>query len=133
MAPQDRPDLETTVAGWFEAFNARDLDGMIGGTAPAVRLYPLPLAGLQSSYHGHDGLRSWFQDLNDAGHDHKISLSHFRLRRPSEMLAIGEMRFSDDGSSFPFWARDLFDDAGLIAIAHHYLSDPELGASFLPR
>lgn len=131
MAPDDHQQLAAALTDWFDAFNARDLDAILAGTAPDVRLYPLPLSGLQRTYRGHDGLRRWFVDIADAGHTYAVELKEFKTIRPGELVGIGEMRFTEGGDPFPFWARDLFED-GLIKIAHHYLSDPDIGSVLLP-
>lgn len=131
MRTEGRVDSRTVLTEWMEAFNERDLDGMLSRMAPGVRLYPLPLSGLHGPYRGHDGIRDWFQALHDAGHAYTIDLHEVRIPRADEVLGIGELRFPGNGETFPFWARDLID-GGLISLAHHYLTDPEMGEALPP-
>lgn len=49
-----------------EAFNRRDIEAMIACLDPSVEYYPLLSAIGVTVYHGHDGLRSWFGQLDDA-------------------------------------------------------------------
>ncbi|HEX6030228.1 MAG TPA: nuclear transport factor 2 family protein, partial [Tepidiformaceae bacterium] len=49
----------------FDAFNRRDFDALVGlmdaGVEISSRLLPF-----EGSYHGHDGVRRWCQDLIEA-------------------------------------------------------------------
>lgn len=49
----------------IEAYNARDLEGFIAFFDPDVEFHS-SFAGVGAVYHGHEGLRSWHQDLEDA-------------------------------------------------------------------
>jgi ketosteroid isomerase-like protein len=48
-----------------EAYNARDLDGFIAYFDPDVEFHS-SFSGVGAVYHGHEGLRRWHQDLEDA-------------------------------------------------------------------
>src|SRR5215216_2295414 len=48
------------------AFNRRDMEAMISCLDSSVEYYPLLSAIGVTVYHGHDGLRSWFGQLDDA-------------------------------------------------------------------
>jgi hypothetical protein len=54
----------------IEAFNARDIEAFIAYCDPGSEFHSL-LAGTVGGavYHGHDGMRSWHQDLGDAWGD----------------------------------------------------------------
>ena len=60
---------ERVVSRWVDAFNARDLDGMLACLAADVDLHPLRLSGLRASYRGHDGVREWFAQLKRLRHE----------------------------------------------------------------
>jgi ketosteroid isomerase-like protein len=50
----------------LEAFNERDLESMIACLDPDVEYYPVLSAIGVSVYRGHDGMRAWFEQLDDA-------------------------------------------------------------------
>ena len=47
----------------IEAFNARDVDGIVALCDPAIELHSAVTA---SVYSGHEGVRSWHRDLEEA-------------------------------------------------------------------
>jgi ketosteroid isomerase-like protein len=49
-----------------EAFDKRDIEAMIACLDPSVEYYPLLSAIGMNVYHGHDGVRRWFSQLDDA-------------------------------------------------------------------
>jgi ketosteroid isomerase-like protein len=49
-----------------EAFNRRDIEAMIACLDPSVEYYPVLSAIGVTVYRGHEGLRSWFEQLDDA-------------------------------------------------------------------
>jgi ketosteroid isomerase-like protein len=46
----------------FQAFNDRDLDGLLAVLDEDVEVVPI-LAAMEGSYHGHDGIRRWWAGL----------------------------------------------------------------------
>lgn len=66
---------EAVVRRWFDAFNAREIDAMLAEMHPRVDFHPLRLHGVESSYHGHDGVRSWLDDVERLHHTHRIELA----------------------------------------------------------
>jgi len=76
---------EELVSQWIDAFNLRDLDGMLDCMSPEVRFYPLRLSGLERFYQGHDleegsePARFWARDrVEDGG----IVVAHHYLTDP---------------------------------------------------
>jgi ketosteroid isomerase-like protein len=53
----------------YEAFNARDLDGLVALCAPDVEVESVFAAVGGAVYRGHDGLEGWLEDLQDAWGD----------------------------------------------------------------
>jgi ketosteroid isomerase-like protein len=49
-----------------EALNRRDIEAVIACLDPSVEYYPLLSAIGVTVYRGHEGLRSWFDQLDDA-------------------------------------------------------------------
>jgi hypothetical protein len=116
---------EAAVRRWFDAFNARNLDGMLSEMHLRVDFHPLRLHGLDSSYHGHDGVRTWFAEIERLHHTHRIELSDVRDGRDGKLVAVGTLSVGDPSGPASFWALERFAD-GLIAGAHHYLTDPQI-------
>jgi ketosteroid isomerase-like protein len=50
----------------LEAFNRRDIEAMIACLDPSCEYHPLLSAIGVTVYHGHECLRSWFEQLDDA-------------------------------------------------------------------
>ena len=113
------------VARWVEAFNARDLDGMLACLAEDVDFHPLRLTGVLASYDGHDGVREWWATLGDIGHDHRIVLAEVRYLRDGRVLASGSLKVGGERDVGPFSAVDRVD-GGRIVATHHYLSDADM-------
>ena len=49
-----------------EALNGRDIDALLACLDPDVEYHPLLSRVAVTAYHGHDGIRSWFGQLDDA-------------------------------------------------------------------
>jgi hypothetical protein len=119
------PAPEAIVMRWVDAFNKRDLDGMLTRFHPAVRYHPLRLAGLDRSYRGHDGVRRWFVRRTQLRHEHVFVLSDVHGAGDDQVLAIGALTLAGEFEIAPFCALHRIID-GLIIAAHHYLSDPNM-------
>lgn len=116
---------EAVVSRWIDCFNLRDLDGMLECMSAEVRFFPLRLSGLDRHYRGHDGVRSWFTQLAEAGYLHRLAVHGLRAEPNGEVVAIGELHLDSGADPARFWARDRVD-GGEIVVAHHYLTDPEI-------
>ena len=119
------PGPEIVVSRWIDCFNLRDIDGMLDCMSAEVRFYPLRLTGLDRYYRGHAGIRDWFRHLCERGHSHRIDVHNMRAEPHGEVVAIGELHLDEGADPARFWARDHVED-GRIAVAHHYLTDPEI-------
>lgn len=116
---------ETIVVRLVEAFNARDLDGMLRLVDPAVVFHPLRLGGLRGPYRGHDGVREWFAQLERLRQEHRIVLSEARSVGDGQVFAAGSLSLRGEPDVCPFCALHRLD-GGLIVAAHHYLTDPDM-------
>ena len=116
---------ETIVSRWVEAFNARDLDGMLVLLDVRVAFHPLRLIGLRGSYGGHDGVREWFAQLTRLRHELRIVLSDARGVGEGQVFAAGSLSLAGGPDIGPFCALHRLD-GGLIVAAYHYLSDPDM-------
>jgi len=73
-----------------EAFNRRDLEEYIALADPQIELHSVFAAVGGASYHGHEGVRRWFRDLNETWGDVRLEVhSYFDLGDHS--LAVGEL------------------------------------------
>ena len=116
---------DVLVRQWVDAFNARDVDGMLARLDPEVRLHPLRLRGLDGSYNGHDGVQRWFERLAQLRHEHVIVLSDVHGAGDDQVLAVGSLRLVGNVEIAPFCAPHRIA-GGLIAAAHHCLSNPDM-------
>jgi ketosteroid isomerase-like protein len=74
----------------FDAFNRRDLDAFLELLDPAVEFRSL-LVGMESSYHGHEGIRRYWEDV--------LAVS------PDFTLVVVEVRALGDGTLTKLVAR----------------------------
>jgi len=113
---------EATVRRWFDAFNSRDLEGMLACMHANVDFRPLRMQGIDSLYHCHVGVRIWFEDLTRMKHRHRIELSTVRTSAADKVVATGALADSDPPGPSSFWAMKHLEN-GVIVSARHYLSD----------
>lgn len=119
------PAPDTIVTRWVDAFNERDLEGMLARVHPEVRFHPLRLAGLDGSYRGHHGVRRWFMRRAQLRHTHVFVLSDVHGAGDDQVLAVGALALAGEVEIAPFCALHRITD-GLIVAAHHYLTDPDM-------
>lgn len=111
------------VAGWIEAFNARDLEGMLARMRPRVELHPLQLADVNGVYRGHPGVREWFEHLMEGHRDQSLVPSKFRHAGTGRLITVGQLRLDRDSDPRPFRFLDIFN-RGRIAASYHFLARP---------
>jgi len=71
----------------YAAWSARDLDAFVRVFAEDVELQPFLGAGLgASTYRGHQGLRRWFQEANDAWDE--LRVEPYEFREAGDRLAV---------------------------------------------
>jgi hypothetical protein len=108
-----------------DAFNARDLDGMLACLARHVDFHPLRLSRIAASYHGHDGVREWFAQVRQRHDAYRIVLRETRASDGGLVVASGALSLTEDGDIGPFCALHRID-AGLIVAVYQYLSEPDM-------
>ena len=113
------------IVRWVDAFNQRDLEGMLARFHPEVRFHPLRLVGLDGSYRGHDGVRRWFVRRTQLRHEHVFVLSDVNGVGDDRVLAVGALTLAGEFEIAPFCALHRIVD-GLIVAAHHYLTDADM-------
>ena len=110
---------------WLDAFNARDLDGMLDCADAEIELHPLRVAGLAPVYRGHGGLRAWLRELEAKGHLHRIGISSVRGVTDARVLVSGAVTLEELGGVTPFAGLYTVDVARIVEI-HHYFTHPEI-------
>src|SRR6185295_3147509 len=104
---------EATVRRWFDAFNSRDLEGMLACMHPHVDFHPLRLHGLGDSYEGHRGVSEWFAGLQEMEHHHRVELAQASAVGSQRVIAAGALTGAGPAGPTSFWALTRFE-AGLI-------------------
>ena len=112
---------EATIGGWFDAFNRRDLDGMLVRFDSAIEFRPLRFPGIDHVYKGHDGIRHWFAAVTGGNHVHRIDADEFRLMDDGRILVSGSVSLAAVGGIAPFSGIHTVE-RGLIRIASHYVT-----------
>ena len=116
---------ETVVSRWVDAFNDRDLNAMLACLAVDVEFHPLRLHRLDGSYQGHDGVRSWFAQLERLQHEQRLKVSRIESTDGDQVLAVGAVSLNGLDVGPPFCGLYVLAD-GLILAAHLYLTEPQL-------
>ncbi len=112
---------EATVRRWFDAFNSRNLEGMLDCMDARVDFRPLRLGGIDAVYHCHVGVRDWFASMAEMEHRHQIVLSKVHTSSRGEVIAAGALS-AEHGAPSSFWAVEQLE-GGLIVSARHLLSE----------
>ena len=116
---------ERIVSRWVDAFNARDLDGILADLAGTVDFRPVRLSGIAASYRGHDGVREWFTQLMRLRHDYRIVLLEARATGEGRVFASGPLSLGGESDVGPFCALHRLDEWLIVAV-RQYLTDPDM-------
>ena len=128
----DSAPQQQVVTRWIEAFNVRDLAGMLSCAAPSIVFKPLRLHGVERTYTGHDGIARWLERLLRLGLDYQVQLDHLSMPAIGTVLATGRLNLEGLASAAPAWGVYSVEN-GLIVLARHYLGDEELAERFAIR
>jgi len=112
---------EAVVTAWFEAFNVRDLDGMLERFDDEIVFRPLRFPGVQPSYVGHAGIREWFAAVTGGGHVHRIEAERFSRTEDGRLLVAGKVSLASVAGIAPFSGLYEFE-GGRIRRAIHYFT-----------
>jgi ketosteroid isomerase-like protein len=66
------------VAAFTDAFNRRDWDAVLALVDPAVQVESR-LVAMEGGYHGHEGLRRWWDDFLGAFPDYTVEVAELRV------------------------------------------------------
>jgi ketosteroid isomerase-like protein len=117
-------NLEEIVSQWVDAFNQRDLDGMLGRLDADVDFRPLRLNGLRGSYRGHDGVREWFAHLERLCDKHCIVLSYAWAGAEGRVFAVGSLSLAGEPDVRSVWALHRIYGQRITAV-YQYVSDAD--------
>jgi ketosteroid isomerase-like protein len=113
------------VASWVAAFNERDLDGMLACLDPKVDFHPVRLTGLDRSYRGHDGVRRWYEQLGQLGHEYVVDVEHLGSDPAGTVVTVAGSLNLEQAALAPFTAVHTIA-GGRVLTARHYLSELDL-------
>ncbi len=88
------------VAEALDAFNRRDLDAFLARVDPDTEFIPYTVV-MEGSYHGHDGIRRWWQDLFGVFPDWRVEASGVRDLGRNRTLAALQVRGHGGESGTP--------------------------------
>lgn len=114
------PEAEL-ISGWFDAFNRRDLEGMLECLSPAIVFHPLRFPGVEHRYQGHEGIRSWFDAVTEGRHVHRIESKGFSHTDDGRVLVSGSVTLAVTGGLAPFSGIYVVAN-GRIAEGNHYFT-----------
>jgi ketosteroid isomerase-like protein len=118
-----------------EAFNRRDIGAMLACVDPSVEYHPVLSAIGVSVYHGHDGMRSWFGQLDDAWEELRVEPeAYFDLGQQTLLFYVLHGRGKKSGAEVAIQGAQLFrwhDGLGVYGKTYAHRKDAlgDLGLS----
>jgi hypothetical protein len=82
-----------------DAYNDRDPDAFVAVWNPDCEWHPFLTARVEGDpgYHGHNGLRAWFEDVDEMFEETHVQLDQFR-QTENRILVLGKMTARGRGS-----------------------------------
>jgi ketosteroid isomerase-like protein len=82
-----------------DAYNDRDPDAFVALWNPDCEWHPFLTARVEGDpgYHGHNGLRAWFEDVDEMFEETHVQLDQFR-QTENRILVLGKMTARGRGS-----------------------------------
>jgi ketosteroid isomerase-like protein len=96
-AGSDRPAMPSdfdVVRRWFDAFNRRDLEALLGLAHPEISLSPLQVHGTEFVL-GHEGVAGVWARMEGVGLDHRIELTGLHTLEDGRTAAVGLVKPGD--------------------------------------
>lgn len=117
--------VETIGHRFVDAFNRRDVEGLIALADPDIEFHPTSIVGSHRVYHGHDGLRRWVEDLDLSEVQHQVRVHEVRALEDDRFVVLSEVLLDGDLVS-PSAMLARLGDSGRIVEAHAYLTDEQM-------
>jgi hypothetical protein len=115
---------EKIARQFIDAFNRRDVEGLVVLCDPDVEFRPTSLVADHEVYRGHDGLRRWGADLVASGLEHQARVREIRMLDEDGFLAITEVLLDDELVSPSAMLARLGEGGGIVEL-DAYLTDEE--------
>jgi ketosteroid isomerase-like protein len=92
-------DYEALLEQLREAYNQRDPDAWVAIWNPDCEWHPFLTARVEGDpgYHGHNGMRAWFEDVDEMFSEIHVELGSFR-EVGDWLLVLGQMTATGKGS-----------------------------------
>ena len=84
------------VRSWIERYNRRDMDGLMGLTDPDFQFRSY-FVDIESLFHGHDGLRTYFDELDDVYESFQVLASDM-IDAGAAVLMVAQAHWCGRGS-----------------------------------
>ena len=120
-----RVSVETIGRRYVDAFNRRDIEGLVALSHPAIEFRPTMLVGARRRYDGHEGLRRWFEEMGGSEIELQIHVREVRALGDDDFLVLSEILLDDKLVSPAAMLARLADD-GRIIEARSFLTDEEM-------
>jgi ketosteroid isomerase-like protein len=93
------PDYRKMLAQLRDAYNVRDADAFLELWNPNCEWHPFLTARVEGDpgYHGHNGMRAWFEDTDEMFSDMHVELDQIREVK-GRLLVLGRMTAKGRGS-----------------------------------
>jgi SnoaL-like domain len=121
-----RVSVETIGRRYVDAFNRRDIEGLVALSHPAIEFRPTMLVGARRRYDGHEGLRRWFEELGGSEIELQIRVREVRALGGDGFLVLSEIFLDDDKLVSPAAMLARLADDGRIVEARSFLTDEEM-------
>jgi ketosteroid isomerase-like protein len=128
-------NIGTLARRWSQAFNARDMTTLADLTSPDFEFVPYLGSLIETSvYRGHDGLRSYFEDVRSAWEEIKVRQAEVR-EVGDHTISFGELRGKGRASGLEVqmslaWVGD-WRDGKLVRLVTYTNRDEALEAAGL--
>jgi ketosteroid isomerase-like protein len=92
-------EYRTLLEGGIDAYNRRDPEGFVAMWEKDCEWHPFLTARVEGDpgYHGHNGLRAWFEDVDEMFTQVHAELGDIR-EEGGRIIALGKMRARGRGS-----------------------------------
>lgn len=120
-----RASAEAIGRRFVDAFNRRDIEGLVAMSHPAIEFHPTTLVGARRRYDGHEGLRRWFEDLGGSAIEYQVRVREARALEDDGFLVFSEVLLDDKLVSPSAMLARLAED-GTILEARAFLTDEEM-------
>ncbi|MGB7588718.1 MAG: nuclear transport factor 2 family protein [Solirubrobacterales bacterium] len=123
--PTPTGSMDVIAQSFIEAFNLRDAEGLVALADPEIEFHPTPLVHGQSTYHGHDGLRCWLEEIGESGIGHRVRVHDVRKLDENHFLILSDVLIGDEPIS-PLTILGRLSNAREIVEVHAFLSDERM-------